>query len=69
MGAGPWHLLVAQRPHVYGVQNIVLGEVRDVNVARMRFFADDTLAIIADLKEVVNTLSRKESLRWQRLWI
>ena len=35
----PWRVVVAQRLHVYGVQNIVSGEVRDVHLARMRFYA------------------------------
>ena len=35
----PWRVVVAQQPHVYGVQNIVSGEVRDVHVARMQFFS------------------------------
>ena len=47
----PWRLVVAQRPHVYGVQSIVSREIRDVHVARMRFYADAALAITADLKE------------------
>ena len=58
----------AQRPHVYGVQNIVSEEVRDVHVARIRFYTDDAIAITAELKGF-NTLSRKESLRLQRLWM
>ena len=49
---GPWRVVVAHRPHVYGVQNIVSGEVRDVHVAHMRFYADAALAITAELKEV-----------------
>ena len=48
---GPWRVLVAQRSHVYGVQNIVSGEVRDVHVARMRFHSDAALEITAELKE------------------
>ena len=48
----PWRVVVAQRPHLYGVQNIVSGEVRDIHVARMRFYADAALAITAELKEV-----------------
>ena len=36
---------------MYGVQNIVSGEVRDVHVARFRFYADAALAIAAELKE------------------
>ena len=44
-------MVVTQRPHVHGVQNIVSGEVRDVHVAHMRFYADAALAITAELKE------------------
>ena len=65
---GPWRVVVAQRPHVYGVQNIVSGEIRDVHVARMRFYADAALAITAELKEVFQH-AFTQSLRWQRLWI
>ena len=42
---------IAQRPHAYGMQNIVSGEVRGVHVARMRFYADAALAITAELKD------------------
>ena len=43
------HTLGVIRLHV---QNIVSGEVRDVHVARFRFYADAALAITAELKEV-----------------
>ena len=49
---GPWRIVAAERLHVYGVQNIVSGEVRDVHVARLRFYADAALEITAELKEV-----------------
>ena len=45
---GPWRVASAEQPHVYGVQNIVSGDVRDVHVARMRFYADRELSITAD---------------------
>ena len=38
--------------HVYGVQNIVTGEVKDVHVARPRFYADKDLEMTSALKEV-----------------
>ena len=44
-------MVVAQRPHVYDLHNIVSGEVRDVHVARMCFDVDLALAITAELKE------------------
>ena len=37
---------------MYGVQNIVSGEVKAVHVAWMRFYADAALGITAELKEV-----------------
>ena len=46
---GPWRVLIAQRSHMYGVQNIVSGEVRGVHVARMRFYAGAALEITAEL--------------------
>ena len=47
---GPWRVLVAQLSHEYDMQNIVSGEVRDIRVARMRFYADAALEITAELK-------------------
>ena len=38
--------------HVYGVQNIITGEVRDMHVVRLRFYADKDLEMTAALKEV-----------------
>ena len=49
---GPWRVVSAEKPHVFGVQNIVSGDVRDVHVARLRFYADRELAITAELKDV-----------------
>jgi len=49
---GPWRVVSAEQPHVYGVQNIVSGDVREVHVTRIRFYADRALAITAELKDV-----------------
>ena len=38
--------------NVYGVQNIVSGEVKDKHVVRLRFYADKDLEMTAALKEV-----------------
>ena len=38
--------------HVYGVQNIVTGEVEDVHVVRLWFYANKDLEMTAALKEV-----------------
>ena len=49
---GPWRVVSAAKKHVYGVQNIVSGKVRDVHVARLRFYADSELDVTSDLKDV-----------------
>ena len=38
--------------HVYAVQHLVTAELRDVHVARMRFYADDQLDITGELLKV-----------------
>ena len=40
---GPWRIANDDKEHVYAVQHMVTGELRDVHVARMRFYADDQL--------------------------
>lgn len=40
---GPWSIVNADKVHVYGVQNPISVEVKDVHVVRIRFQADDTL--------------------------
>ena len=42
----------ADKVHVYGVQNIVTGEVKDVHVVRLRFYADKDLKMTVALKEM-----------------
>lgn len=39
---GQWRVVKADKQHVYGVQNIVLGEVKEEHVPRMRYYAGDT---------------------------
>ena len=39
--------------HVYGVQNIVTGEVKDVHVIRLWFYGDKDLEMTAASKEMV----------------
>ena len=49
---GPWRIVAAEKKHVYGIQNIVNGEVRDAHVARLRYYADKELEVTAAVKEV-----------------
>lgn len=43
---------VRRAAQVYRVQNFVSGEMRDVHVAGIRFYADRALAYTAKLKDV-----------------
>ena len=38
---GPWRVANDDKEHVYAVQHLVTVELRDVHVARMRFYADE----------------------------
>lgn len=40
------------KKHVYEIQNIVNGEMKDTHVARLRYYADKKLEDTAALKEV-----------------
>lgn len=47
-----WRVVTAEQKHVYSVQNIFSGQVRDVHVARLRFYSDSELEITSGLKDV-----------------
>ena len=49
---GPWRVVTAEQKHVYSVQNIISGDVRDVHVVRLRFYSDAQLDVTSDLKDV-----------------
>ena len=51
-GTGTWRIVKADKMHVYGVQNIVTGEAKDVHMVRLRFYAAKYLKMTAALKEV-----------------
>ena len=38
---GPWRVANADKEQMYAVQHLVTAELRDVHLARMRFYADD----------------------------
>ena len=44
--------MTTETDHLYGVQNIVSGDIRDVHVARLRYYADRELGMTAQLKDV-----------------
>lgn len=53
----PWPVVSATGgQHVYGVENIVTGERKEVQVARMSLYVDYSLAVTAELLEVFATL-------------
>lgn len=54
---GPWRVVsVADRQYVVGVEDIATGEHKEVYVAWMSPYADEWLAVTAELLEVLTTL-------------
>ena len=56
---GPWRVANDDKEHVYAVQHLVTAELRDVHVARMRFYADDQLEITGELLKVFQQLENQ----------
>ena len=49
---GPWRIVNHDKEHVYAVQHLVTAELRDVHVAKMRFYANDKLDIAGEFLKV-----------------
>ncbi|CAN0390861.1 unnamed protein product, partial [Discosporangium mesarthrocarpum] len=47
----PWRVVAVETAHVYQVQNIILGDVHDVHISRLRFYSDKELELSRDLKK------------------
>ena len=56
---GPWRVVNDDKKHVYAVQHLVTAELRDVHVARVRFYADDQLNITGELLKVFQQLENQ----------
>ena len=67
MWTGPWRVVIAEQKHVYGVQNFISVEVRDVHVARLRFYSDSALEVTSDLKEVFQQTFNQGEFEMQAL--
>ena len=53
--------------HVYGVEDIVTGRSREVHIARMRPYADASLNVTVELKEVFNDLKSQGGFDMERI--
>ena len=53
---GPWRVVSKTGGYVYGVEDIVTRHSREVHIARMRPYADASLNVTAELKEVLSNL-------------
>ena len=53
---GPWRVAIDDKEHVYALKHLVTAQLRDVHVARMRFYADDKLEITGELLKVFQQL-------------
>ena len=51
----PWKVVSKTGEPVYGVEDIVTGRSREVHVARRRPYADASLNVTVELKEVFNS--------------
>ena len=56
---GPWRVANDDNEHVYAVQHLVTAELRDVDVAMMRFYADDLLEITDEFLKVFHQLENQ----------
>ena len=56
---GPWRVANDDKEHAYAVQHLITAELRDVHVARMRFYADDQLKITDELLKVFQQLENQ----------
>ena len=56
---GPQRVANDDKEHVYAVQHLVTGELRDVYVARVRFYAGDQLEITGELLKVFQQLENQ----------
>ena len=53
--------------HVYGVEHIFTGHSREVHIARMRPYADASLNVTVELKEVFNALKSQGEFDMERI--
>ena len=53
---GPWRVVSKTEGHVYRVKDIATGSLREVYIAQMQPYADASLNVTAELKEVFNNL-------------
>ena len=56
---GPWRFANDDKERAYAVQHLVTGELRDVHVARMRFYADDQIEITGELPTIYQQLENQ----------
>lgn len=64
----PWRVVsVADSQHVYGAEDIATGERKEVHLARMSSYADELLAVTAELLGVFTTLKKQGEFQTQAM--
>ena len=53
---GPWRVVSKTGGHAYRVKDIATGRLREVHIAQMQPYADASLTVTAELKEVFNNM-------------
>jgi hypothetical protein len=64
---GPSRITAAGTGHVFTVQHLVTGELSQVHVSRLRFYADSLLEVTTELKEQVQQLEAFGVFEMERL--
>ena len=60
---GPWRVVSGGSEHVRVVEDIVTGETKEVQVMRMRPYADSSLVVGAEVREVFEMTKHQTSSR------
>ena len=68
----PWRVVWITGGHVYDVEDIVMERAREVQITRMRPYADASLNFTAELKKIFNSLKSQGEFdiwRYSKRWV
>ena len=63
----PWRVVSKTGVHVYDMEDIVMERAREVQITRMRPYADASLNFTAELKKIFNSLKIQGGFDMERL--
>ncbi|CAN0391024.1 unnamed protein product, partial [Ascophyllum nodosum] len=56
---GPWRVVSVESEHVRVLEDVVTGETKEVHVVRMRPYADSSLVVGAEVREVLEMIKHQ----------